>query len=138
MMIDPGTLTTFRESLERCQADPHFLNRFYNNFVIANPVVREKFANTDMEAQKMMLHASFYMIGLATQGNSTASLYLDKIASRHSNRGLDISSELYGLWLETLLKTVSEIDPDCSQPILSAWTDVMQFGIDFMQAGNSG
>lgn len=137
MMIDPGTLTTFRESLERCQANPHFLNRFYNNFVIANPVVREKFANTDMEKQKMMLHASLYMIALATQGNGAASLYLDKISKRHSKTDLDISNELYGLWLETLLKTVSEIDPDCSQTILSAWNDVMQFGIDFMQAGNN-
>ena len=134
MKIEPGKLTTFRESLERCQANPHFLNQFYNNFVIANPVVRDKFANTNMEDQKMMLHASLYMIALATQGNHAASHYLDNIAKRHSSTDLDISTELYGLWLETLLQTVSEIDPDFNEEVRSAWNDVMQFGIDYMQA----
>lgn len=138
MNIDSDRLTVFRESLERCQADAHFLNRFYSNFVIANPVVRDKFANTDMEKQKMMLHASLYMIALATQGNGAAALYLDNIAKRHSSIDLDITLELYDLWLETLLKTVSEIDPEYNEQVASAWNDVLQFGIDYMQSRYSG
>ena len=134
MNFDNQTLQTFRSSLDRCQADPQFLNRFYSKFVIANPAVRDKFANTNMEDQKMMLHASLYMIALATQGNKSASMYLDNIAKRHSKTDLDIPAELYDLWLETLIQTVSETDESFDEQIESAWQQVMQYGIDFMQS----
>ncbi len=134
MDIAAETLGIFRDSLKRCQSSPHFLNRFYNHFVIANPVVQEKFSNTDMDKQKMMLHASLYMIALATQGNHAASMYLDNIAARHSSRDLDIPATLYDLWLETLLKTVREIDTEADDKVLAAWNEVMQFGIDYMRA----
>ncbi len=120
--------------MDRCQADPQFLNRFYSKFVIANPAVRDKFANTNMEDQKMMLHASLYMIALATQGNKSASMYLDNIAKRHSKTELDIPAELYDLWLDTLIQTVSETDESFDEQIESAWQQVMQYGIDFMQS----
>ncbi len=120
--------------MNRCQANPQFLNRFYNKFVIANPAVRKKFAHTDMEDQKMMLHASLYMIGLATQGNRAASMYLDNIAKRHSKADLDIPAELYDLWLETLLQTVSETDDSFDEQTEAAWREVMQYGIDFMES----
>ena len=132
MEFDSDLLKTFRQSLERCQSNPHFLNQFYNNFVIANPIVREKFANTDMEGQKMMLHASLYMIALATQGNKAASLYLENISKRHSQAELNIPAELYGLWLETLIQTVKETDQHFNKAIEKAWRQVMQFGIDYM------
>ncbi len=134
MTFNDQTLQTFRDSMNRCQANPQFLNRFYNKFVIANPAVREKFANTNMEDQKMMLHASLYMIALATQGNRSASMYLDNVAKRHAKADLDIPAELYDLWLETLIQTVSETDDAFDEQIESAWREVMLFGISFMES----
>lgn len=132
MTFDDATLAAFKDSLERCQADPHFLSVFYQKFVISNPEVREKFSNTDMNQQKVMLHASLYMIMLATQGNEAASVYLDSVAKRHAKSELDIRPELYALWLETLIATVSEIDPDFNNKVETAWRDIMTFGIEYM------
>ncbi len=134
MQIDETTLKVFSGSLERCQTNPKFLSLFYQKFVISNSEIREKFSNTDMENQKMMLHASIYMIMLATQSNDAASTYLDIVAKRHSKSVLDIRPELYDIWLETLLETVSIIDPMYKDEIETAWTKVMTYGIDYMKS----
>ena len=132
MKINAKTLNAFNQSFERCQADPHFLSLFYRKFVISNSEVREKFSNTDMEHQKLMLHASLKMIMLATQGDDAASTYLDRVAKRHSKSELDIRPELYDLWLETLIETVSETDPEFTEKFESAWRNVMLYGIEYM------
>ena len=134
MRFDELLMDTFNESLERCQTDPHFLTLFYRKFVISNPEVQEKFSNTDMEYQKMMLHASLYMIMLATRNNDAAEAYLDRVAKRHSKSALDIRPELYDLWLETLIETVKEIDSIFNDDVENAWRTVMTFGIDYMKS----
>ncbi|MCG8379362.1 MAG: globin [Proteobacteria bacterium] len=134
MKFDELLMDTFNESLERCQTDPHFLTLFYRKFVISNPEVQEKFSNTDMEYQKMMLHASLYMIMLATRNNDAAEAYLDRVAKRHSKSALDIRPELYDLWLETLIETVKEIDSIFNDDVENAWRTVMTFGIDYMKS----
>ena len=134
MQIDETTLKVFSGSHERCQANPKFLSLFYQKFIISNSEIREKFSNTDMENQKMMLHASLYMIMLATQSNDAASKYLDIVANQHSKSALDIRPELYEIWLETLLETVSIIDPKHNIEVETAWTKVMTYGIDYMNS----
>ena len=132
MLFEAEILETFNGSLERCQADPHFLSLFYQKFVISNSEVREKFSNTNMEHQKMMLHASLYMIMLATQDNEAATVYLDRVAKRHSKTELNIRPELYDIWLETLINTVAEVDPMFTNQIETAWRNVMTYGIEYM------
>ena len=132
MLFEDKTLQLFNESLKRCQADPLFLTLFYQKFIVSNASVREKFANTDMHNQKMMLHASLYMIMLATQENKAANTYLEQIAERHSKAELDIGPELYGYWLESLIEAVSQIDPEYSDEIENAWRTVMNYGIEYM------
>ena len=91
-----------------------------------------------MHNQKMMLHASLYMIMIATQQNKAASVYLEQIANKHSKSELNISPDLYGYWLESLMKTVSEIDPEYSEEIEEAWRTVMGYGIEYMKSKYDG
>lgn len=134
MRIDENTLKIFNDSLERCQANPKFLTLFYQKFVISNSEIREKFAKTNLEHQKMMLHASIYMIMLATQGNDAASEYLSRISKRHSKLHLDIRPELYDIWLDKLIETVSVVDPHYEDEIKAAWEQVMTYGINYMKS----
>jgi hemoglobin-like flavoprotein len=134
MLFDKEILSTFDESLKRSQADSRFLNLFYQNFVFSNPAVREKFANTDMQNQKMMLHASLHMIMLATQNNKAATAYLDQVALQHSKSVLDIGADLYNDWLEALITTVNVIDPEYTKEIETAWRIVMNYGIEYMKS----
>lgn len=87
-----------------------------------------------MHHQKMMLHASLYMIMLAAQNNDAAFVYLERVAKRHSKSALDIKPELYDIWLETLIETVSEIDTIFNANVENAWREVMNYGIAYMKS----
>lgn len=124
----------FHDSFSRCKSNPDFFRIFYEEFINSSAEVAAKFANIDMKRQQQMLQASIYMIMLASQGLDDARLYLDKVAEKHSHRGLDIHPELYDLWLTSLLSTVARTDPLWDLTIEKAWHDMMSYGIAYMQS----
>ena len=131
--VDQKTIQVFDRSLRRCNANPGFLDLFYETFLSSSPKVKERFANTDFERQKRVLHASFYLILLASEDpESGPRNYLEYLAKRHSVHDLDIGSDLYDLWLDSLLAVVKECDPEFDQTIESAWEQVMEIGIDYL------
>ena len=131
--VDQKTIDVFDRSLRRCNANPGFLDRFYDTFLASSPKVREKFANTDFDRQKRLLHASFYLILLASEDSEDGpERYLKPLAERHSVRDLDIGSDLYDLWLDSLLAVVKECDPEFDETVEEAWEQVTGIGIDYL------
>jgi hemoglobin-like flavoprotein len=131
--MDDRVLERFEESLRRCNADPKFLDRFYERFLGSSPKVRRKFAGTDFARQKRMLQASLQMLMVAAQGNpDSVAPYLDRVAARHGAADMAIGAEFYDLWLDALLATVHETDPDWTPGVAEAWEDVMTVGIRYL------
>ena len=131
--MDARTLRDFEESLERCSADPDFIDIFYGNFLGSSPKVREKFAGTDFDRQKQALRASFdTMLKAARDGENGPATHLEPLAERHGARQLKIGAELYDLWLDSLLKTVKACDPGWSEEVDQAWEAVMGIGIGYL------
>lgn len=119
-------------SLDRCLARPGFLDRFYELFMAASPGIAARFRNTDFDRQKDALTQSLYLMVLAADGGAPATAYLDQVARRHGRADLDIEPGLYDVWLECLIQTVREHDPEFSDDVERAWRDTMRFGIRFM------
>ena len=131
--VDQETIQVFDRSLRRCNANPGFLDLFYETFLSASPKVKERFANTDFERQKRLLHASFYLILLASEDPENGpERYLEHLASRHSVHDLNIGAELYDIWLDSLLAVVKECDPEFDASVEEAWERMMGIGIDYM------
>lgn len=131
--VDQGTIQVFDRSLRRCNSNPGFLDLFYETFLSSSPKVKERFANTDFERQKRLLHASFYLILLASEDPENGpERYLEHLASRHSVHDLNVGAELYDIWLDSLLAVVKECDPEFDHTIEDAWERVMGIGIDYM------
>lgn len=131
--VDKRSIEAFDASLRRCDRDPQFLDYFYDRFLASSPKVREKFSKTDFSRQKRMLRASFYLVLLASEDSEHGpERYLDHLAASHSRKGLDIGSELYDLWLDSLLRVVRECDPQWNTEVEDAWEQMMQIGIGFM------
>ncbi len=125
--MDAGTLRKFEESLGRCLADPDFLDIFYGNFLGSSPKVREKFAGTDFDRQKVALQASFdTMLKAARDEENGPEKYLGPLAERHGARQLRIGAELYDLWLD------SPCDAGWSEDVEEAWDKVMGVGISYL------
>lgn len=131
--MDKETIARFDASLERCTASPEFADRFYDRFLASSPKVRQRFAKTDFARQKRALRASLnLMLLVAADEEKGPARYLGDIAERHSKRDLDIGAELYDLWLDTLLETVKECDPQFSPEVERAWERVMMVGISYL------
>jgi hemoglobin-like flavoprotein len=80
-----------------------------------------------------MLQASLQMLMVAAQGDpDSVAPYLDRVAARHGAADMAIGAELYDLWLDALLATVHETDPDWTPGVSEAWEDVMTVGIRYL------
>ena len=127
------TLTVFGDSLGRCTANPAFEERFYELFLASSPAVAEKFAGTDFVRQRRALRASLHTMLLAVSDQESGlEKYLADLAEHHSSRDLNIGAELYDYWLDSLLTTVGECDPEHSPEVLAAWEEVMSVGIGYL------
>lgn len=134
--MDAQVVQKARDSLSRCNQRPEFLDRFYEAFTGSSPDIRKKFEHTDFDMQKKVLRDSlFLMLSAAGTTGGFAHVQLEKLAKRHSRTDLDIKPEWYELWLDTLLETVAEFDPDYTDEIDAAWRDSMKDGIDLLAAG---
>jgi len=123
----------FNDSIERCSRNPEFLRRFYALFLASSDAVAKKFEQTDLRKQARMLKTSLYTMMLASSESERVA-HLERLAQLHSRAGLDIKPELYDLWLDKLVQTVSECDPLFDTGTGTAWRRVLQPGIEFMKS----
>lgn len=131
--MDRTTLDVFDRSLLRCEARWDFFDRFYERFLGSSPEVREKFADTDFVHQKRALRASFHVMLLAAEDETKGpDRYLAHVAARHGAGDLDIGAKLYDLWLDSLLATVRDCDPEFGPEVEKAWEAVMMVGIHYL------
>ncbi len=132
--LDPAVSAIYTDSLQRCLDQERFLWRFYELFLASSPEVRQKFAQTDFKRQiralkKSLLEASW--IGIPTQ---EARAELEKVAQAHSRAKRDVPAHLYDLWLESLLQSMRDTDPQCSPAVEEAWRTVLGQVIAFMKS----
>ena len=109
-----------------------FLDTFYQQFVNASPVVADKFRNTDMEKQREMLQVSLdHMVYFAIDRMETDEIA--RVAAAHAKSRADIPGQLYELWLDSLLQTVGEFDPDYNSEVDAAWRQALGPAIEYMK-----
>lgn len=109
-----------------------FIRAFYERFIDASPLVRAKFAGTDMSRQIGMLEKSLHYVAYLF-GSPEIYSYVERIARLHSRRDKDIPPELYDLWLEKLIETVAEFDEAFDADVELAWRLSLARGIAYMK-----
>ena len=126
----------FDESYKRIVTAPvtdkDFFALFYQKFIVSSPEVAALLANTDITKQARMLKKSFYSL-LVFYASNAADDYLEVIARTHSRAKMAIPPYLYDLWLEVLIETVKECDPDFCPDVELAWRLVLAGGITYMK-----
>jgi len=123
---------SFGRILGKGAYNPAFIKCFYERFFEQSPAVAEKFAQTDMSAQRTMLHDS--LLTMAEFGRTKVpGPRLQQLAEIHSRRQQDISPALYDLWLDSLVTAVSQYDPEFNDDVALAWRIALAPGICFMR-----
>ncbi|MDT3722175.1 globin domain-containing protein [Pseudomonas oryzihabitans] len=119
-------------SYGRCCASPAFFDDFYQCFLASSPRVREKFAHTDMAAQRLLLRQGIMNLVLVARGLPATKLR--QLGESHSRARLDIGPELYELWVACLLATLAQHDAEFSPALRQEWRDVLEAGIAVMHS----
>ena len=105
-----------------------FFHRFYEIF-LSEPGVAEMFDGVDMAAQEAMLRSSFFRV-LSYHVTGEWTPELDRVGEVHANLGID--PDLFQRWLECLLETVRQVDPDADEETLLGWRLALLPGLTCM------
>lgn len=125
-------LEMFRDSLERCLADPTFTQRFYARFLLSHDEVERKFAHVDLKRQGKVLRASLYMVLRAALGHADGVEHLEELARTHSKLRHDVGPHLYEHWLDCLIAAARETDTSFGEGLADAWRAGLRPAIDIM------
>lgn len=136
-IVDPR-LRLVLPSLDRCLSNGDLFGRFYERLTSTSPEIAERFRETDMEAQKRVLHHSINLVLAFFEHDPIGAWAIDRVRRSHSKAGLSIAPHLYEPWREAFLATVEELDPQMDDAIEIAWRVVLQSTIDYVTAGYDG
>jgi hemoglobin-like flavoprotein len=117
-------------SYHRCRADDSFFDTFYDVFLAKSPEIAKKFEHTDFTHQKLMLRESLLEMLCLEQGMDGAREEIELLGRRHHD--LQITSEMYVMWLDSLCEAVEKHDPQCTPQLTQKWRAAMQPGIELM------
>ena len=134
MPVSLKTVTEAKRSLNACLKNPDFLDRFYTLFLSSSEAVREKFKNTSISKQKIVLKSSLHIMLLLAQGKLAETSALQHMAERHSRKDLDIDPSFYNTWLECMIVAAKGSDLDFTNETEKAWRDSLAPGIEFLQS----
>ncbi|HKP30489.1 MAG TPA: globin domain-containing protein [Gemmatimonadales bacterium] len=119
-------------SYHRCNESGAFYSRFYQHLLASSPRIPPMFARTEFERQHRLLkHALGLLIIYAKRANPSL---LDRIADRHLEVG--VGDDLYPFFVESLVRTVAEHDPEYTPAIGEAWRVALAPGLEYMRSRN--
>ena len=128
-----ATYDLAKASYNRCCAVPEFFPSFYRNFFATTPEVTPLFARTDFRRQHNLLrHALSLLLIYPKKPEAEARSLLRRVAERHSRSDLAIDPSLYGPFVDALIMTIQEHDPDFSPEIEAAWRTTVEQGVQYM------
>ncbi len=120
------------QSYGRCCASDGFFDSFYYHFLPTSPEVRDKFANTNMAGQKLLLRQGILNVVLYARGMPGTKL--KALGCSHSRKGMNIRPELYTLWFNALAATIREHDKECTAETMQAWREVVNKSVEVIVA----
>lgn len=138
-MDERETVRVAKASFDRCTRATDFPADFYRRFFDACPEAKPYFAKTDFRRQVKLLRDAIGLLLIAPfltggGGAETGPTLLAKMAERHSRRGLNIEPRFYPPFVESLITTVQDSDPEYSPEVERAWRDAIAKGVAYMQS----
>lgn len=113
--------------------NPELIERFYQLFMAKSEQIADRFGKTDMSVQKTMLYDS--LLFMVSYGRSEAArIHVERLGRLHSRAVHNVPVWMYDHWLDSLMETLREFDPEFSSAVESAWRAALAPGIERMKA----
>ncbi len=135
-MRTPGSFAgdEVRRSFARCETAGDFAETFYTTFMNASPAIAPFFAKTEFARQRTLLRDSVYLMVTQDVSDPEMRTVLNKLGELHSRAGRNIAPMLYELWLDSICKTVRDLDPEWTQSLEDHWRVRLRAGMQIVMA----
>jgi hemoglobin-like flavoprotein len=112
---------------------PRFAERFYDFLLHADPRINALFQQTDFTRQKeLFLHGLLSLLDYA-EGTASGQMAIKRLGELHSRRRMNIAPDMFIIWVDCLMKTLAELDPEFSPQLEAEWRHAVGKGIDAMK-----
>lgn len=119
-------------SFNRVKEDKQFIVRFYQHLFKVRPETEAYFSNVDFEKQKTLIIRGIEFALKSIQGDEESKTQMIRISKTHAKNNMDISPHLYYYWIEALVYTLKNSDPDWYDDLEYYWTEVITRPVSFM------
>lgn len=119
------------QSFGRCCNQDAFFADFYDRFLGSSTAIRAKFRNTDMKRQRYLLRDGILQLIFYARG--MPDYRLKALGRSHGRSGHRVSPDWYDTWIEILIETLRDHDPEFDAELESAWRRVIGPGIELMK-----
>ncbi len=127
--FDASYARIFGDDVTISESSEPFFEAFYAHF-LSDAEINDFFRETDMQRQISMLRRSFFqLVGFYVSCEPSAEL--ERIALVHNRLGVDPSH--YDRWLDAIVETVREQDPQCGEITELAWRLALTPGITYLK-----
>jgi len=120
-----------RESFKRINA-MGFADRFYDLLLASDVKIRAMFHNTDFADQKKTLIDGIYVLIDYSEGGPLGKMSIRRLGEKHNRDHMNVAADLYSLWVNCFIRTLSEKDPVFSPELEKQWRETLKPGIDYM------
>lgn len=126
-------MSRLRDSFARARVGG-FAVRFYDVFLPRDPRFKALFAKTDLDGQRQLLeHGIFALLDFA-EGKALGHIAVDRLGRSHHSKKLRVTSDMYPIWIDCVIHTLTELDGEFSSSLATEWRSALQKGIDVMIA----
>ena len=108
------------------------IDNFYRIFFTKSDVIAQLFENTNMSAQRTMLHDSLDSL-IDFSRNKQITPALEKIAAVHGRTQSNVPLYLFDLWLDSLMEAFYQQDSSFSVEDELAWRLTLAPGITYIK-----
>lgn len=115
------------QSYGRCIRGGQFIERFYEVFLGSHADVASAFAKTDFDRQRRLLRRTLTSAIMYAAGSESVTREITTMAEVHSRKGrAPVQPYLYSYWLESLIVTIREFDPECDPRLERRWRAALE------------
>ncbi|WP_203143238.1 globin [Marinobacter mangrovi] len=120
------------QSYGRCCNNPIFFVDFYDRFMGCSDAIRDQFRDTDMKQQRHLLRNGIMQLVLYARGMSDAKL--KALGESHNRHGYNIRPEWYTQWVDALIATLRDHDPQFDLNVEAAWRRAIAPGVELIRS----
>jgi hemoglobin-like flavoprotein len=107
--------------------------RFYEILLHADPKISALFKHTDFARQReLFLHGLISLLDYA-DGKASGQMAIKRLGELHSRKRMNIAPEMFIVWVDSLMKTLAELDPEFSPQLEAEWRRTLSPGIDVIK-----